>query len=46
MLQKTILPKDEVVSPFIERLDGTRKLTSEDKQKLLTKIMVPRGFLN
>lgn len=44
--KKTILPKDEVVSPFIERLDGTRKLTSEDKQKLLTKIMVPRGFLN
>lgn len=44
--KKTMLPKNETNNPFDEELDGDKELTTTDKQKLLTKIMVPRGFFN
>ena len=44
--KKTLAPDKYTIIPFDENLEDRRQLTTEDKQKLLTKIMVPRGFLN
>ena len=44
--KKTLVPSKNTISPFVEKLSGDKELNIQDKQKLLTKIMVPRGFLN
>ena len=44
--KKTLAPDKYIIIPFDESLEDRKQLTTEDKQKLLTKIMVPRGFLN
>ena len=44
--KKTLAPDKYIIIPFDENLEDRKQLTTEDKQKLLTKIMVPRGFLN
>ena len=44
--KKTLVPEEYTIIPFRVEYDTLPKITIEDKQKLLTKIMVPRGFLN
>ena len=43
--KKTLMPSENTIIAFDE-LDSEKPLNVLDKQKLLTKIMVPRGFLN
>ena len=40
--KKTLVPSKNTISPFAEKLVGDKELTIQDKQKLLTKIMIPR----
>ena len=44
--KKTLMPSKNTIISFDDELDNEKTLNVEDKQKLLTKIMVPRGFLN
>lgn len=44
--KRTLIPEEYTIMPFKVEYDTLPKITIEDKQKLLTKIMVPRGFLN
>lgn len=44
--KRTLVPEEYTIIPFKVEYDTLPKITIEDKQKLLTKIMVPRGFLN
>lgn len=44
--KRTLVPEEYTIMPFRVECDTLPKITIEDKQKLLTKIMVPRGFLN
>ena len=44
--KKTLIPSKNTIISFDDELDNEKTLNVEDKQKLLTKIMVPRGFLN
>lgn len=44
--KKTLVPEEYTIIPFKVEYDTLPKITTKDKQKLLTKIMVPRGFLN
>lgn len=44
--KRTLMPEEYTIMPFKVEYDALPKITIEDKQKLLTKIMVPRGFLN
>ncbi len=44
--KRTLVPEEYTIIPFKVEYDTLPKITTKDKQKLLTKIMVPRGFLN
>ncbi len=44
--KKTLIPSESTNSAFDDFHYNTDNVSVEDKQKLLTKIMVPRGFLN
>ena len=44
--KRTLMPEEYTIIPFKVEYDTLPKITTKDKQKLLTKIMVPRGFLN
>ena len=44
--KKTLRPGKNTIVAFDDELDSEKTLNVLDKQKLLTKIMVPRGFLN
>ena len=44
--KKTLIPSKNTIISFDDELDNEKTLNVEDKQKLLTKIMVPRVFLN
>ena len=44
--KKTLMPGENTIISFNDELDSEKSLNVEEKQKLLTKIMVPRGFLN
>lgn len=44
--KKTLIPKASAISVFADYSYSNDKISIEDKQKLLTRIMVPRGFLN
>ena len=44
--KQTLKKKKNTIISFNNQLDSEKPLNVEDKQKLLTKIMVPRGFLN
>ena len=44
--KRSLVPEEYTIMPFKLECNILPKITIEDKQKLLTKIMVPRGFLN
>ena len=44
--KKTLIPSESTNSVFDDFHYNTDNVSIEDKQKLLTKIMVQRGFLN
>ena len=44
--KQTLIPSKNTIISFNNELDSEKPLNVEDKQKLLAKIMVPRGFLN
>ncbi len=44
--KQTLIPSKNTIISFDDELDNEKTLNVEDKQKLLAKIMVPRGFLN